>query len=157
MDSIKVLLALGLGVGLSAVAVPVHAGSKYQTTLVPNQANTMPGFSASGSSIKIDGHRMLKGKIKNVVDIGGNRVTTDPMVATDNYSVEMDLEVPATAATGTVSVSFDLKNGNGNFAADVSGDAVFSGAATGAGVAVNAVRVKDAGGTVIGRGGIAIE
>ena len=150
MDSMKALLALGLAVGLSAAAGPVHAGSKYQTTLVPNQAGTNPGFSASGSSIKFDGHRMLKGKLKNVVDGTGNRVNT-----TTPYSVEMDVAVGA--SSGTLTVSVNLTNGNGTFAADESSATVFTGAMTGAGVAVNGVRVKDSTGTVIGSGGVAIE
>ncbi len=63
------LLRLGTG--------PVHAGGKYQTTLVPNVAGTHPGFSATGSSIKMQNGRVT-GKIKGVVDGTGNRVTTDP-------------------------------------------------------------------------------
>ncbi|MBI3769734.1 MAG: hypothetical protein HY271_14770 [Deltaproteobacteria bacterium] len=125
--------------------------------MVPTVAGVMPGFSASGSSIKIDGHRSLKGKLKNVVDVTGARVTTDPMNTADNYSVEVDVAVAATATTGTVTVSFDLKNGNGGFAADVSGDPVLIGATLGDGVAINAVRVKDGSGTVIGTGGVAVE
>jgi len=133
------------------------AGTKYQTSLVPNAAGTMPGFAAQGSSIKIDGHGNLKGKIKNVVDGTGNRVTTDPTDSADNYTVEIDLAVPATAGGGTVIVSFDLKNGNGTFALSITGDPALAGAAVGDGVAVNAVRVKDSTGTVIGVGGVAVE
>jgi hypothetical protein len=155
--SITKLSILGLAVGLCGVAGPASALSKYQTTLIPLQAGTKPGFSASGSSIKLDGHRKLLVKIKNVVDGTGARVTTDPNNASDNYSVEIDVDIPATAATGTVTVSFDLKNGNGGASADVSTNVVFTGATTGDGVGIDAVRVKDGSGTVIGRGGVAIE
>jgi len=139
------------------VASPVSAGTKFQTSLVPNVAGSMPGFSAKGSSIKIDGHRNLKGKIKKVVDGTGALVTTDDMNPADNYTVEVDLSVPATAAAGTITVSFDVKNGNGTFAADVSGDPVFAGAVLGDGVAVTGIRVKDSSATVLGVGGFAIE
>ena len=138
-------------------AAPSVAGTKYQTNLVPTVAGTTPGFAAQGSSIKIDGHGNLKGKIKNVVDGAGNRVTTDVNDAGDNYSVEIDLAVAATAGGGTVTVSFDLKNGNGNFVTSISGDPALAGATVGDGVAVNAVRVKDSTGTVIGTGGVAVE
>jgi hypothetical protein len=138
-------------------AGPVTAGTKYQTSLVPNVAGTMPGFSANGSSIKIDGHRMLKGKIKKVVDGTGALVTTDGTPSLDDYSVEVDLSVPTTAVSGTVTVKFDLNNGNGKFAADLSGDPVFVGATLGDGVAVTAIRVKDSAGTVLGVGGFAVE
>ena len=63
----------------------------------------------------------------------------------------------ATATAGTVTVRFDLNNGNGKFAVDLSGDPVFTGALLGDGVAVNAVRVKDSAGALIGNGGFAIE
>src|SRR5437867_501755 len=33
----------------------VHAGTKFQTTLVPNVAGANGGFSAKGSSVKLDG------------------------------------------------------------------------------------------------------
>jgi hypothetical protein len=147
----------GAAIGL---AIPAHAGTKYHASLVPTVAGTMPGFSARGSSIDINGHRLLKGKIKNVVDGTGARITTDPIDPLDNYSVEVDLSVPVTAASGTVTLSFDLTNGNGKFAQDITSDPVFSGAVpavVGDGVAVTGVRVKDSGGTVIGVGGFAIE
>jgi hypothetical protein len=67
------------------------------------------------------------------------------------------LSVPATAASGTVTLSFDLTNGNGKFAADLTTDTVFMNAVVGDGVAVTAVRVKDSGGAVIGPGGFGIE
>ena len=136
----------------------VQAGTKYQTTLVPNVSGTTPGFSAKGSSLKLDGSRhTLSGKIKNVVDGTGARVSTDPNAPGDNYSVEVDLSVPAVPATTTLTVSFDVANGNGKFSVDLGGDPVFAAAATGQGIAVLAVRVKDATATVIGVGGIAKE
>ncbi len=148
--------ALAAGVALFA-ASSASAGTKYQTSLVPTVAGAMPGLAASGSSIKLDGHRHLKGKLKKVVDGVGALVTTDGVPSADDYKVEIDLAVAATATSGTVTVSLDPKNGNGTFAADISGDPVLAGAALGDGIAVNAVRVKDSGGTVIGNGGIAFE
>jgi hypothetical protein len=144
--------------GLAGLTAPAHGGTKYQTSLVPNVAGTSPGFAGAGSSIKIDGHRMLKGKIKKVVDVLSALVTTDGVLpSVDDYTIEVDLTVPATATSGTVTVPFDLKNGNGKFAADVTGDPVFAGAVLGDGVAVTAIRVKDRAGAVLGVGGVAIE
>jgi len=139
------------------VAHPASAGTKYQTSLVPKVAGTSPGFAGAGSSIKIDGHRMLKGKIKKVVDATSTLVTTDGVPSADDYKIEVDLTVPATLTSGTVTVPFDLKNGNGKFAVDLTNDPVFAGAVLGNGVAVNAIRVKDSTGTVLGVGGFAIE
>jgi len=150
-------VALAFTIGLLALAPPAHAGSKYQTTLVPNVASSPPGFSAKGSSIKLDGHRKLKGKVKKVVDGTGSLVSTDGVPSQDDYSVEVDLTVPATLTSGTVTVPFDLNNGNGKFAADITADPVFAGASLGDGVAVTGVRVKDSAGAVLGNGGIAIE
>jgi len=156
MKTLVAIITITFAAMLSAAA-PAHAGSKYQTTLVPTTSTSQPGFSANGSSIKINGMRALKGKIKKVVDGAGMLVTTDPMNAADNYTVEVDLAVPATAAMGTVSVSFDLTNGNGTFSADISSNPVFTGAMLGDGVSVLAVRVKDNTPAVIGTGGFAIE
>jgi hypothetical protein len=152
--------AASVGVAVAAMLVmggPVIAGTKYQTSLVPNVAGAQPGFSASGSSIKIDGHRSLKGKIKKVVDGTGTLVTTDPANPADDYSIEVDLAVPATALSGTATVAFDVKKGNGTFAVDLSSDPTLVGAVLGDGIAVNGVRVKDPNGTVIGVGGVAFE
>jgi len=144
-------------VGLFVAAGPVHAGTKYQTTLVPDVAGTNPGFSASGSSIKIMGNLSVKGKLKKVTDGTGALVTTDPLTPGDEYSVEIDLSVPHTGVSGTVELAFDLVNGNGKFsAASLSADPALAGAATGDGVAVLAIRVKDSAGAVIGRGGFAM-
>ena len=60
-------------------------------------------------------------------------------------------------ASGTVTASFDVKNGNGTYAADLTSDPVFTGAMLGDGVSVLGVRVKDNTATVIGTGGVAIE
>jgi hypothetical protein len=147
--------ALAAGVALSASSA--LAGTKYQTSLVPTVSGAMPGFSAKGSSIKIDGHRSVKGKLKKVVDGAGALVTTDPLNPTDNYSIEIDVAAAAVPVSGTVTVSFDVKNGNGTFAADISADPALAGAVLGNGIAVNAVRVKDGSGTVIGAGGVAFE
>ena len=156
MKVAMMIVTLTFAAALAAVA-PAHAGSKYQTTLVPTSTTALPGFSAKGSSIKIDGHLALKGKIKKVVDGAGALVTTDGVPSSDDYSVEVDLAVPATAATGTVTVAFDVNNGNGKFAASLAGNPVFAGSALGDGVSVLAVRVKDASATVIGTGGFALE
>lgn len=150
-------VATVLVAGMAFSASSALAGTKYQTSLVPTVSGTMPGFSQKGSSIKIDGHRSLKGKLKKAVDGTGALVTTDPMNPADNYSVEVDVAVAATATSGTVTVSFDLKNGNGTFAADISGDPALAGAVLGDGIAINAVRVKDGSGTVIGTGGVTVE
>jgi hypothetical protein len=138
-------------VSLGFTAAGAHAVTKYQTSLVPDVAGTTPGFSAKGSSIRINGHLVLKGKLKGVVDGSGDRITAT------NYSVEVDVTVPATAASETVTVSFNLKNGNGTFVKDLSTDPVLSAAGVGDGVAVTAVRVKDNASTVIGHGGFAIQ
>lgn len=149
------LLAAAAVLGL---VVPAQAGSKAQMTLVPTVAGTTPGFSARGSSVKVDGTRhVVSGKLKNVVDAGGLRLTTDPATTGDEYSVEVDLEVLPTAATTTVSASFELKNGNGGFSVSLDGNPVFDAAALGDGIGVRAVRVKDALGAVVGSGGIAKE
>jgi len=155
MKVAMMIVTLTFAAALAAVA-PAHAGSKYQTTLVPTSTTAVPGFSAKGSSIKLDGHLALKGKIKKVVN-GSGLVTTDGTPSADDYSVEVDLAVPATAATGTVTVAFDVNNGNGKFAASLVGNPVFAGSALGDGVSVLAVRVKDASSTVIGTGGFALE
>lgn len=150
----KISVLLG-GVALLAAA-PAIAGTKYQTSLVPNVAGSQPGFSQNGSSVKIDDHRRLKGKIKKVVDGTGALVTTDSLNPADNYSIEIDLAVPATSLSGTVTVSFDVNNGNGKFAADLSTDPTLVGAVAGDGVAINGVRVKDSNGTVLGIGGVSL-
>ena len=147
-----IALATVLGVAGSA-----GAGTKAQMSLAPNVSGANPGFAASGSSFFIDGHRMLKGKIKKVTDGTSALVTTDGTPSLDDYSLEVDMTVPATAVSGTVTVKFDLKNGNGKFAANLSSDPVFAGAVVGDGVAITAIRVKDSAGTVLGVGGFAVE
>jgi len=144
---LAVLACAGIVLG----PIRAHAGTKYQTSLVPDVALLTPGFSANGSSIQLNGKLALKGKIKGVVDVNGDRITAT------NYSVEVDLSIPATATTETVTVSFDLTNGNGKFSADLSADPGLSAAAVGNGVAVLAVRVKDDAAAVIGHGGFAKE
>lgn len=157
MNTARIGGCLAIAVCTAALTVPpAHAGTKYQTSLVPLIAGSTPGFSAKGSSIKLDDKLRLKGKIKKVVDGAGVRVTTDGVPSPDDYSVEVDLAVAAGTAAGTVTVFFDLNNGNGKFAADLSTDPVISAAAAGDGIAVNAVRVKDASSTLFGVGGFAI-
>lgn len=149
-------VALAFCAGIVLASSQAFAGTKYQTSLVPDVAGTNPGFSAKGSSIKVDDQLRLKGKIKNVVDAAGLRVTTDGVPSLDDYSVEVDLSVPATGASGTLVVPFDLTNGNGKFSLDFSADPILAGAASGDGVRVLGVRVKDSSGTVMGGGGFAI-
>ena len=156
MRTLTALTAVG-ALAMFALPAPGTAGTKYQTSLVPSAAGAVPGFSASGSSVSLNGKRALKGKIKKVVDGAGMLVTTDVNDGLDDYSIEVDLSVPGTPASGTVSVKFNLKKGNGTFAASLSDQPVFAGAALGNGVAVQAVRVKDATGAVIGIGGFALE
>jgi hypothetical protein len=133
------------------------AGTKYQTSLVPIAADTMPGFSASGSKLKLDDQLSLKGKIKKVVDGSNARVTTDGVPSGDDYSVEVDLGLASGSAAGTVTVPFDLNNGNGKFSADLTGHPALAGGISGDGVAVTAVRVKNGSGMLIGVGGFAIK
>jgi len=59
-----------VAVGLFSVSTAV-AGTKYQTSLVPNVAGTAPGFAFTGASVKLDDNLLVKGKIKTVVDAGG--------------------------------------------------------------------------------------
>ena len=138
-------------------AAPAYAGTKYHTNLVPLVEHTTPGFSPHGSHLKINDHRHLKGQIKRVVDATGAKVTTDGTPSADDYSVEVDLAIPATGGSETVTVHFDLKKGHGEFKVDLSTDPVLSAAAAGDGVAVNAVRVKDSAGTLIGVGGFSLK
>jgi hypothetical protein len=154
-QSSRTCLNLAFTIAVLLLALPAFAGTKYQTSLVPNQDGSMPGFSSSGSSIRIDDHLQVTGKIKRVVD-GGDLVSTESDSTTDDYSVEIDLAVAATGSSGTITISFDVKNGNGTFKADISADPVLSGAAIGDGVAVNGVRVKDSSGTVLGTGGFGV-
>jgi hypothetical protein len=133
-------------------------GSTYQTTLVPDEADTSPGFSAKGSSIKIvsKGNLRLKGKIKRVVDDTGDRVTTDPKDGNDDYCVEIDLFVAATGNPGTSQICFDVKNGNAKFKHKLGGGPALAGAQKGDAVTVREVRVLDGEGNVIGSGGVAL-
>ena len=151
-----VVLGLAISAVLWGAVGPVHAGSKYQTTLVPNLAGTNPGFSASGSSIKIQ-HGMVTGKIKGVVDGAGNPVTTDPTNPADNYSVSVAFTELSMGTTGSVTVTFDLTNGNGTFAKDATGAFSAAGATLGDGITIDSVRVIDSMQNVIGGGGVAVE
>ena len=151
------LLALVVASAIGMATAPAYAGTKYQTNLVPSAAGSTPGFQSNGSSVKVDDKLVIKGKIKKVVDGAGALGTTDVAEPLDDYSIEMDLAVAAAATTGTIVVKFDVKKGNGKFSADISGDAVFVGTTAGQGVTVTAVRVKDAGGNVLGVGGFALK
>ncbi len=150
-----IVALLGCAV-IALAAAPAHGNSKAEVSLVPVVKGSKPGFSADGSSLRIDA-RHLKGKIKKVVDAQGNLVSTNPKDAADDYSVEIDVTVLTGPTTGTIAVKFDLKNGNGKLKADLSSNSIFAGAPAGAGVAVNAVRVKDGTGAVIGSGGYALK
>lgn len=150
----KVLWALGAAF---VIAAPAIAGTKFQTSLVPLVAGSHPGFSSNGSSIKLDDHLNLKGKIKKVVDGTGALVTTDGVPSSDDYHVEVDLGLASGTTTGTVTVAFDLKNGNGKFSTSLSGNPALTGGMSGDGVAVNGVRVKDSTGMLLGVGGFALK
>lgn len=145
------ILAVVACSAMTLLPVRAHAVTKYQTSLVPDIAGTKPGFSAKGSSIQINGHLALKGKLKGAVDGAGARINGL------TYTVEVDLSIPATSATETIVVDCALTNGNCTFKEDLSTDAGLSAAAAGDGVAVLAVRVKDNNNVVIGRGGFAKE
>ncbi len=136
---------------MTLVPVRAHAVTKYQTSLVPDVAGTKPGFSAKGSSIQINGHLALKGKLKGAIDGTGARINGL------TYTIEVDISIPATSATETISVACELTNGNCTFKEDLNSDVDLSAAAVGEGVAVLAVRVKDNNSVVIGRGGFAKE
>ncbi len=56
--------------------------------------------------------------------------------------------------TGTVTVTFDLTNGNGTFAKDASTAFSAAGATAGDGIAIDSVRVMDDMQNVIGGGGV---
>jgi len=155
-----ILCFLFVAAWLAAPASAEAAATSYRTSLVPIEADAAPGFSTNGSSIKIiSGNNQLrvKGKIKRVVDENGDRVTTDRSDSDDDYVVEIDLFVPATDESDTVSIPFDLKNGNGVFRTHVKrGDPIFAGAMKGDGVVIESVRIFDASGTLIGGGGVSL-
>ena len=140
-----------------AVAGPAVAGTKYQTNLVPNTAGETPGFSATGSLVRLDDHLRLNGTLKKVVDAAGARVTTDGVPSGDDYRVEVDLGLAGGTTAATVTVFFDVKSGNGKFKADLTGAPPLAGGVSGDGVSVNAVRVKDSSGALLGVGGFAIK
>jgi hypothetical protein len=145
-----VVLVLAICAVLWGAVGSAHAGSKYQTTLVPNLAGTNPGFSASGSSIKIQ-HAMVTGKIKGVVDDAGNRVTTGP---TNPYTIHVSFTELSMGTTGAVTVTLNLKNGNGTFAQDASSAFSAAGVTAGDGIAIDSVRVMDNMSNTIGGGGV---
>jgi hypothetical protein len=151
------LVASSIVVSVLALCVPAlaNAGTKYQANLTPDEAADMPGFTANGSSIKIDDRLRAKGKIKRIVDDQGALVTTDPLDGNDDYWVEIELHVLSTDLEDTVTIFFDVKNGNAKFSADLSADPVFAGAIMGDGVEVDGVRVYSPT-DEIGRAGIAI-
>jgi hypothetical protein len=154
----RFLFALVLLAGMSLSPALAQAGTTYKTSLVPVPVGEPPTlfFSAQGSKIILRDQLKLKGGIKTVVDALGERITTDSEDPGDDYSVEVDLSVPATLSSGTVIMNFDLKNGNGKFSADLTVDPLLAGALPGDAVTVGEVRVRDSSGTVIGRGGIAV-
>ena len=151
------LLALAAVAALPLVAAPVHAGTKYQTNLVPELAGSTPGFSANGSSIKIDDKLSIKGKIKGVVDALGDKVTTDSVDSNDDYVVQIDLAIDASHAAGAVFIHFDVKKGNATFATSLVGNPLLAGATAGMGVTVHRIEVRNANGEVLGTGGFALK
>ena len=150
--------ALVSSAALLIAADPGYAATTYKANLVPVEAGTAPGFSANGSSVKIVSKNKLslKGKIKNVVDVDGNRVTTQRNDPDDDYILEIDIFVPATDASSTISIPFDVKNGNGKFKSRVPADDVLKGPVRGYGMLIEAIRIFDASDTLIGGGGVAL-
>jgi hypothetical protein len=134
------------------------AATMFQASLVPNESEATPGFRASGSSLKLvsAGNLRLMGKLKGVVDGSGDEVTTDPGDPDDDYCVEVDLFVAATAQAGTAEVCFDVRNGNASFKANLGGEPALAGSAKGDGVTVREIRVLDGAGLAIGSGGVAL-
>jgi hypothetical protein len=145
---------------LGAPAPAGAASTFHPTSLVPHEADTAPTFSTPGSSLKLisgNGRLKVKGKLKRVVDASGDRITTDRSDPDDDYAIEIDLSVPATGATETVAIAFDLKNGNATFRTDVKRNApLFDGAEKGDAVIVDAVRIFEPTGALIGVGGVAL-
>lgn len=139
------------------IAGPAHAGSKYQASLVPVMEGNKPGFRADGSDLRIDEHKKVKGKLHEVVNAAGNKVTTDGHPSADDYVLDIDLSVPATGQSTIAAIPFDLRDGHADIKADLRNNAVFAGAKTGDGVAVTGVRVKDASATIIGNAGFALK
>jgi hypothetical protein len=146
VSAIRLLFAASVLPSLLAPAVAL-AGSSYQTTLVPVTADSQPGFSSKGSSIKIvsSGNLKIKGKLKRVVDESGDRVTTDRNDGGDDYCVQIDLYVPAIGidALMTVEIPFDLNNGNGTFKENLNPGGPVAGAQKGDAIVVQEVRVLD--------------
>ena len=155
----KLFVLAWLGIVLLLLPAAAWAGgSSFQTSLVPDMADTEPGFRANGSSIKIvsSGNLRVKGKLKGVVDDEGDPVTTERNDDGDDYCVEIDLFVPATEEEDTLALCFDLKKGNGSFKGRLGGGPAFAGAQRGDGVTIREIRVLDGDGTVIGSGGVAL-
>ncbi len=150
--------ALAISAAWLIAAAPGYAGTTYKANLVPVEAGTAPGFSANGSSIKlVSSNRLkLKGTIKKVVDVDGNRVTTQRNDPDDDYILEIDIFVPAIDASSTISIPFDVKNGNGKFKSRVPPDDVLKGAVRGYGMLIEAIRIFDGSDTLIGGGGVAL-
>jgi hypothetical protein len=154
--------ALVISAAWLIAADPGYAATTFKASLVPVEAGTTPGFSANGSSIKlVSKNRLsLKGKIKKVVDVDGNRVTTQRNDPDDDYMLEIDIFVPATDpatdAFRTISIPFDLKNGNGKFKTRMLADDLLKGAVRGHGILIEGVRILDASDTLIGGGGVAL-
>jgi hypothetical protein len=154
--AIPCLLLAAAGLGAPAEA----ASTFHQTSLVPLEADTAPTFSTSGSALKLlsGNHRLkIKGKLKRMVDARGDRITTDRRDPDDDYAIEIDLFIPASGASETVSIAFDLENGNATFRTDVKRSApLFDGAEMGDAVVVDAVRIFEPTGALIGVGGVAL-
>jgi len=71
VTSVFFVAALALCAAIMLATSPASTGTEYQTHLVPDAAGTNPGFSANGSSIKIDDMLVLEGKIEEEVDGAG--------------------------------------------------------------------------------------
>jgi hypothetical protein len=158
MRQIFVLFSILLGLAPGAAWA---GNTSYQTSLVPDYADTMNGFRADGSSIKIvsSGNMRVMGKLKGVVDANGDPVTTDQKDPNDVYCVEIDFFVQSVGTEGTASMSeicFDVKNGNARFSGRLGQELANLGGQKGSGVTVREIRVFDSGGNRIGSGGVAL-
>lgn len=157
MPRLRALLAFGTLL-LLAPGVAWAGATSFQTSLVPDVANTTPGFRAEGSSLKIvsSGNLRVRGKLKGVADAQGDPVTTNRNDDGDDYCVELDLFVAATDQAGTVTLCFDVRKDNASFKGKLGGGPVFADAEKGDGVSVREIRVLDSAGDVIGSGGLSL-
>ncbi len=139
-----------LGAALLMLGAPALAGTKFQANIVPTPPDCYsgPNFCKNGiggcpgstnaectgtmspaSKVKIDGvTQTVKASVKNVVDQTGSRITTDSTNADDDFILKLTLCRCIADSGGfdicsncnNVYLRFDLKNGNGKVAGDLS-------------------------------------